>query len=189
MIMVCVSAVHFAEIMVELIQPFLWKTAPATGLDIERLFKSLPFAENLNDPVAEILLADTRKFVWAVRIDTPGSLHHLCLASILRFSAPWCPFSPLGCPPQGAFRLFFATCLAYLPLWVYSVGHSLPLFLLWLIWPGNRLWFMWGKKKDWTGHHSRLRVFKRGKNWFFISWRIFPIQTKCEAPIFDKFRI
>ncbi len=63
MIMVCVSAVHFAEIMVELIKPFLWKTAPATAVDIERLYKSLPFTENLNDPVAEILLADTRKLV------------------------------------------------------------------------------------------------------------------------------
>jgi hypothetical protein len=26
-----------------------------------------------------------------------------------------------------------------------------------------------GKKKDWTGHHSRLRVFRRVKNCFFIS--------------------
>jgi hypothetical protein len=49
--------------MVGLILSFLWKTAPATALDIERLFKSLPFTENLNDPVAEILLADTRKLV------------------------------------------------------------------------------------------------------------------------------
>jgi hypothetical protein len=55
-------------------------------------------------------------------------------------------------------------------------------------WP--QVWFMWGgKKRDWTGHHSRLRVFKRGKNWFFISWRIFPFQTKCEAPICDQFTI
>jgi len=40
-----------------------------------------------------------------------------------------------------------------------------------------------------TGHQSRLRVFKRGKSWFFIAWGVLPIQTKCEAPIFDKFRI
>jgi hypothetical protein len=63
MIMVCVSAVLFAEIMVELIKPFLRKTAPVTALDIERLFKSLHFPENLNHPVAKILLADTRKLV------------------------------------------------------------------------------------------------------------------------------
>jgi hypothetical protein len=49
--------------MVELIKPFFLKTAPATALDIERLCKSLPFTENLNDPVVEILLADTRKLV------------------------------------------------------------------------------------------------------------------------------
>jgi len=115
--------------------PWHWKTLQKFALH-----------GNLNDPVAEILLADTRKFVWTVRIETPGSLH-LYLASILRFSAPWCRFSPLGWAPQGAFRLFFATCIAYLPLWVYSVGHSLPVFLLWLIWPGNGLWFMWGKKR------------------------------------------
>jgi hypothetical protein len=58
-----VSAVLFAEIVVELIKPVLSKTAPATALDIERLFKILPFTENLNDAVAEILLADTRKLV------------------------------------------------------------------------------------------------------------------------------
>jgi hypothetical protein len=58
-----VSAVLFAEIMVELIKPFLWKIASATALDIERLLKSLLFTENPNDQVAEILLADTRKLV------------------------------------------------------------------------------------------------------------------------------
>ncbi len=40
-----------------------------------------------------------------------------------------------------------------------------------------------------TGHQSRLRVFKRGKSWFFISWGVLPMQTECEAPIYDKFRI
>jgi hypothetical protein len=63
MIMVCVSAVLFAEIMVELIKPFLPKTAPVIALAIERLFKSLHFTENLNDPLAEIVLADTRKLL------------------------------------------------------------------------------------------------------------------------------
>ncbi len=138
MIMVCVWAVIFAEIMVELIKPFLRKSAPVIALDVDRLFKSLHFTEHVNNPVAKFVLADTRKLVWTVRIDTLCSLH-ICLVSILHISAPLCPFWPLGWAPQGAFWLFFAPCLAYLPLWVCSVGHGLPVFLLWLIWPGNWL--------------------------------------------------
>lgn len=40
-----------------------------------------------------------------------------------------------------------------------------------------------------SGHQSRLRVFRRSTSWFFTSWGVLRIQTKCEAPIFDKFRI
>jgi hypothetical protein len=58
-----VSAVLFAEILVELIKSFLRKTAPVIALDIERLFKRSHFTENLNDSVAKIVLADTRKLI------------------------------------------------------------------------------------------------------------------------------